>query len=125
MKNGYKESKIGLTFGFTLLAIFVLFPYFMWYKTAQIVNAKNKDYIELKNQVDYADKLLKNMEDVIKENQDLAIAKNEYVGKYCSKVDFNTQDCKDYIKATTKATINQTARDDEIAEEMFKMLEKH
>lgn len=120
-----KESKLGLGLAIILLAVFVLFPYFMWYKTAKIVDAKNKDYIELKNQVDYADKLLKNMEDVIKENQDLAISKNEYVGKYCSKVDFNTQDCKDYIKATTKATINQTARDDEIAEEMFKMLEKH
>lgn len=116
-----KENKIGLMYSFVLLGIFVLFPYYMWYKTAQIVDAKNKDYIELKKQVDYADKLIKNIQNVVKENENLAISKNEYVGKYCLKVDFKTQDCKDYIKATTKATINQDVRDKEIAEKIFEL----
>lgn len=102
-----KESKIGLTYSIILLSFFLLFPYYMWYKTAQIVDAKNKDYIELKNQVDYANKLLKAVEDLTAQNEELVKSENEYVAKYCAAINYSTKECTDFIKQTQKAIVNQ------------------
>ena len=119
MEEKYKENKLGLIWMCILFLIFIGAPYYGWLHTSSILEKSNKQYEELKKQINYTNKLLNTIEDLTVENQNLAISKNEYIGKYCAKVDFKTKDCTDYIKAATKATIDNDKRNEELVKKIF------